>query len=272
MKKLIASLGLLLCISAQLKAQHTQNCCDVPACREKMEAFAEHITELVFLLGNFDAGSADIRLKELKQNRPPAYKDFIETSSDIIAVIEDERQGQCFKDKLPEDERDNIYDWLIFMKDKVMKPKFPSAEYCRGFRRRVEIGQGSSDFIRKQMAYLGSLRGYLGYTFGPKDGCGGRFRLMAGPAYFLRDKDSYLALSSRAAVRLGDINPVPFAIGNLCLFGEYNTNFDGFDYAGLGLEIELGVIGLNLAVNHNVETGYQGFLIGLIIANKNFKK
>ncbi|MEI9807682.1 MAG: hypothetical protein WDO16_07280 [Bacteroidota bacterium] len=71
---------------------------------------------------------------------------------------------------------------------------------------------------------------------------------MAGPAMFLRGSTNYIALSSRIAYRLRDINPAFFPVGNLNLFGEYSTSFGNLSYGAVGAELELGFIGFNISV------------------------
>ena len=119
------------------------------------------------------------------------------------------------------------------------------------------------------MAYLGSLRGYLMYIIPGKNKCGGRLRLGAGPGFFLRSSDSYITLNTRLAVRLFDLNAANvFHLGNLNLFGGYNTNFNSFNYAEGGLETEFGPIGFNISANYNIDNKKAGFLIGIIFGNK----
>ena len=82
---------------------------------------------------------------------------------------------------------------------------------------------------------------------------------MAGPAVFLRGSTLFGALSSRVALRVKDINPMAFPIGNINVFGEYDTSFGNLSYGAIGVELELGFLGFNLSGNNNMKTGRKGF-------------
>jgi hypothetical protein len=224
------------------------------------------------------------------------FEDLWNTSKAIVGFLNDPKfcsSTICFGNSLPPDlaEKDNILCWIDFINDSITRVEFPSTEFCAGWKKRLEIAQGVSSFLsKKDMAYFASIRGYLIYTpFSGKeyttcegirrrDSCGGIVRFMAGPAYYLRNRTSYLALSSRIAFRIpgGDImlnsKKGLFPAGNINLYGEYNTNFHHFNYAGLGVEVELGPFGINFTGNYNLENGRPGFLMGLIFANKKSSK
>lgn len=266
--------------------QNKEKCCENESCRVKAQTLAVRITGIVGFLGKCadgDKAANLLTLERLKTNNKSVYDDFWGTTKAIIFLINDDRfrNDACFENSLPADlaEKSNIMCWIGFVNDSITKPSFPSAEFCKGWKKRFEIAQGASSFLnKKDMAYLGTIRGYLIYTFRKNnlDECGGGVRLMAGPAFYLRDRVSYVALSSRVAFRMKDIKADPkhdlFPLGNLNLFGEYTTSFGQFNYAGLGIEIELGPFGVNLTVNHNLENGKQGFLVGVVFSNRKFSK
>jgi len=165
--------------------------------------------------------------------------------------------------------------WINFIRFHILKvkPVFPSTEFCGGLKKRFEINQGATAFLSKpQMAYLGSARFYLVYTLFKKDSCGGRFRISAGPGFFLRSTKGYITLSSRVAYRITDLKADVFSLGNLNFFGGYNSDFSGFNYAEAGLEVELGPFGANVSVNENTNNGKWGFLVGVFFGNKKKSK
>ncbi|HEV8286280.1 MAG TPA: hypothetical protein VGQ09_18360 [Chitinophagaceae bacterium] len=267
MKYCLIILMACLFLSSTVFAQQ-QNCCDNIQCRQKAEGLAVKISGLVSFVGKCsnDAAANKRTLDSLKSKNEQVYNDFIKTARAVNEFIDQERQGTCFMRSLPEDESDNIFDWLAFLKNE--KPRFPSTEFCTGWKRRFELGQGAMNAFRDDMAYLGSVRGYIIYTFGKPKQCGNKLRLMTGPAFFLQNKVFYATLSSRLSFKLKDIAPVPFSLGNFNLFGEYTTSFNHFEYAALGAEVELGPFGFNLAINQNLRSHHQGFLLSILFGNK----
>src|SRR6185503_11501708 len=105
-----------------------------------------------------------------------------------------------------------------------------------------------------------------------KEKCGGRVRLMVGPGYFRHSATSYLTLSSRIGIRIADIKPNIFSLGNFNFFGGYNTAFGDFNYAEGGLEVELGWLGFNLSTVYQTNDHDWGFLAEIILFNTKPKK
>jgi hypothetical protein len=276
-KIFLFALGILfLC-----KVNAQTNCCDDVACKQRAKELADKITGLAVSLGKFTPfGSPgypqknDSILLEFKTQFPDRYNEFTKAIKDISAEFIDDQGGQnkqlCFLDQLPINTADNTMAWVNYIRD--VKPVFPSTEFCKGFKKRFELSQGASAFLSKQsMAYLGALRFYLIYTFSEKDKCGGRFRLMTGPGFFLRDAKAHLTLSSRLGVRIGDLKGGVFSIGNFNFFGGFNSNFNQFNYAESGFEAELGWLGLNLSAVYDTYGHKWGFLAGIVLANTKFK-
>lgn len=263
------------------------NCCDVPACREKMEAYAVRISGIALFIGEYkrnDNEANERYLDSLKKANLPLYNNFIQTMNEILDFQDKSEdnldRGRCFMQKLPSDVKVNVLGWKSFFGLKRHPTIFPSTEFCHGWRRRIEINQGGTNIFTKKATYLGSIHAFLMYNFAVKDkktkkkkDCGGKIRLMAGPAGYVRGNTSYLTLSSRFAYRIKDIGKAPFSLGNLNAFGGYVTSFSGFNYATAGLEAELGPFALNLAANLDTRKTYWGFDVGLVLFNnKLFKK
>jgi hypothetical protein len=270
-------LTLPLVISGWLNAQPAKKCCDDGTCQQRVIDYAVKITGLVNFLGaiNEDNPSAnEATLNALKASHESVYNDFLQTAKEIADYVFDKPKYAnvvtCFTNALPTINKSNVIAWINYFRTVLKNPPFPSTEFCGGWKKRLEIAQGATAFLSKtKMAYLGTLRGYLIYTFSPKDKkCGGNFRLMAGPAFFLQSRNSYIALSTRLGVRLADLKANVFRYGNLNLFGGYNSNFAQFSYVEGGLEVELGPFGINLSTNYNTDNSKFGFLAGLVIANK----
>ena len=275
---------LLLVLPAILFLTDTtaQNCCDTPPCKQRATELANKISDLSTFLGKFTPfGSPgypkknDSTLSEYKRFFPALFNEFQKTIKEISAEFIDDQSGQnkqlCFLDQMPVATGDNTMAWVNYIRD--VKPVFPSTEFCAGLKKRFEISQGAASFLSKQhMAYLGGVRGYLIYQFAKKDDCGGRFRLMVGPGFFLRSSTSYLTLNSRLGIRIGDIAKEPFHAGNFNFFAGYNTSFGHFSYVETGLEVELGWLGFNIAANYDTYRYRWGFLTGLVLANSKIKK
>jgi hypothetical protein len=263
-------------IDAQIK------CCDDPPCKQKAKEYADKITSLVTFLGKCTPETVpdskrinDSLIAEFSTFQPERYNEFKSLIKAISAEFIDDASSQerqtCFFDLLPIATGDNTMAWINFIRK--VPPVFPSTEFCGGFKKRVEISQGAAAFLSKtRMAYLGAARAYIVYTLPSRQNCGGRVRLMAGPGYFLHSATSYITLSSRIGVRLGDIKPGIFSLGNFNFFGGYNTAFGDFNYAEAGLEAELGWFGFNLSTVYQVNDRHWGFLAGIILANKKIKK
>lgn len=270
---------LLLCIGSirELTAQTREKCCDNAICRAKAVSYANTISALTKTLGKCQPqDSANGRLlTQLQQKNPQSYRDFILVSRQTATFINDTLNGTCFADALPDDEANNVFQWLVYMnRQAIAHPDFPSSEFCGGLERRLELSQGAANIFSSQVAYLGTLRGYLSYTFAAAGQCGGRLRVMAGPAVFLRGNTFYTALSTRVAVRLTDISvkKIPIGVGNLNAYTEYNTSFIHFNQVALGAELQLGPFGLNLSVNNELKSARMGFAVGIVLFHQPFKK
>ncbi|MEP6676070.1 MAG: hypothetical protein ABJA78_12990 [Ferruginibacter sp.] len=273
MKKIKLLLMCTCLLILQTGFSQEKKCCDDPACKQRAIELAARISgPAKFIKSSKTAAGNQHTLDSLQIANPAFYDNFIKTMADLVVFMNDHKQDLCFADQLPEDVSDNVFDWLIFFNDKEHPVKFPSSEFCNGWKKRFEINQGAANIFKKSMTYFASLRGYFIYTFAKKNSCGGIARLMAGPAGFIRGNLSYLTLSTRAAFRIKDIAPKNFSLGNINLFGEYNSNFKNFNYAAAGLEVELGSFGLNFSGNFDTDTHAAGFLVGLVFSNKKLKK
>lgn len=264
-------------------SQSGKRCCDDPACSQPAQGYAVRVTGLTGFLGNCadDTAVDGPVFRHFKATRPEQCEELVK----LVKTLDNWFFGNdhqysdpdCLTNAFPTASKANVLCWINYIRFNVLgiTSKFPSTEFCVGWKKRLEIAQGASAFLSKsKMEYLGALRAYLIYTFKGKEKCGGTFRLMAGPAYFLRSSESYLALSTRLGIRITDLRDKSkvFSFGNLNFFGGYNTNFDHFNYAEGGFEVELGPFGVNLSGNYNTTSEKAGFLVGLVFANTPFKK
>jgi hypothetical protein len=255
-------------------------CCGNGNCEEKVVEYAKVISGLANFLGNCNNNDAadSLALEELRHKDGNTYNELIRMVRILDDYIFNDKarfEGfDCFANALPPGNGRNVMCWINFIRFHILKvkPIFPSTEFCGGWKKRFEIGQGATAFLKLQSAYLGSVRAYLIYTFFKKDQCGGKFRIMAGPAFFLRSTRGHITLSSRLAYKLTDLKANVFSLGNLNLFAGYNSNFNRFNYAEGGLEIELGPFGVNLGPNVNTNNGKWGFMVGVFFANKKKSK
>ena len=276
LKNIYLPFVLLLTTVISYSQAEKKDCCENSVCGDKVKEYAVEITGLVSFLGNCSDTEANATtLERFRTQKPDTYNDLVR----MVAILDEyllsdnaKFEGtECLANALPTGNRSNVMCWINHIRFQVLKvkPVFPSTEFCGGWKKRIEINQGATAFLDKSnMAYLASARVYIIYTFYKKNECGGKFRIMAGPAFFLRNANGYATLSSRLAYRLTDLKANVFSLGNLNLFGGYNTNFDGFNYAEAGIEAELGPFGVNLAANANTDNGKWGFLLGVFFANK----
>jgi hypothetical protein len=260
-----------------LCAQTGKTCCDNASCKQQTIEYVQRITGIVTFLGNCsdDKEVNEATLASFSTSKPELYRDLIlmvkEIHKNFLSDSPKYTDAGCFSDALPATGALNVMRWINHIRFHILKvkPVFPSTEFCGGWKKRFEINQGATAFLNKsKMAYFGSARAYLVYTFREKNKCGGTFRLMAGPGFFLQSRNSYITLSSRLAVRLTDLKASVFSLGNLNVFGGYNSNFQEFSYAEAGLEVELGPFGINLSGNYNTDNKKFGFLAGLVFGNK----
>ena len=252
------------------------NCCDDAACRVKSQDLAAQIIPLIHFVGETntdDASVNDSLLRKAFQKDQIRYNSFKSLIYEILRFTDDSSHDHCFKTFLTSEQYITINHWLVYFNDLKNPVSFPSPEFCQGFRTRIEINQGAANFLKNDMAFLGSVRGLVSYTFGKKESCGNRVRLLAGPAYFLQNKIGYATLNTRLAYRLKDImvkNP-PVFLGNWNLFADYATSFHHFNYAGVGAEAQLGPFGVNVLANYNLDSKHLGFLFGIFLSNKKKK-
>lgn len=250
-----------------LFAQRDQPCCENAVCKATAENFAVRMTGLVGYLPKFssDPDLNKTALDSLKNANPAVYNEFMklakETHTYFFGPRAKFRKDGCFSEALPTANKSNVVFWVGYVGNLGTTPPFPSAEFCTSLKLRIEIGQGATDISKNYIGYLGSMRGYLVYTPGKKDECGNRFRILAGPAIFFRSSTAYAALSTRVAIRMKDIRPAVFPLGNLNIFGEYSTSFGNLSYGAIGVEVELGPFGFNLSGANNMKTGKKGFSV-----------
>lgn len=247
-----------------LNGQSDKKCCEDAGCAALAKDYAIRVTGLVAYLPpcTSDNEANKRMLDSLKNANPNVHDQLIRAGKEAHTLFFSEakfRRDGCFSDALPTNFKSNVLKWVAFIGTGGKAPPFPSAEFCSGLKVRFEIGQGATDIGKNTTGYLGSGRVYLSFIPGKKDKCGNNIRLMAGPALFFRGSTLYGALSSRVAFRISDIAPKQFALGNLNLFGEYNTSFGNLSYGAIGGEVELGFIGFNISVNNNMKTGKKGF-------------
>lgn len=250
-----------------LFAQRDQPCCENAGCKAIAKNFAVRMTGLVEFLPKcgFNKDRNKAALDSLKLANPTVYKEFMKLAKETHTYFFNPkakfRNDDCFEIALPEKDRENVTCWVAYVGNLGTTLKFLSSEFCSGLKFRIELGQGATDISKKNIAYLGSVRSYFVYTPRGKDSCGNHFRIMAGPAIFFRGSTAYVALNSRIAIRMKDIRPAVFPLGNLNLFGEYSTSFGNLSYGAIGVEIELGPFGFNLSGNNNMKTGKKGFSV-----------
>lgn len=263
---------LLLCtlnVNAQL------NCCDDANCRNQSQKLAGEVIPLLQFIGegSSDAATNKKSLEKAFQTDPIRYQSFRSLIYEVVRFADDQSHDQCIKTFLSSQQYINLHRWMAYFNDIANPVSFPSPEFCEGFRTRLEIGQGAADVMTSTMAYFGSVKGFISYTFGKKESCGNHLRLLAGPALLLQNRSAYAALSTRLGYRIKDImikNP-PVFLGNWNLFGEYSTNFQKFSYAGIGAEAQLGRFGVNVMVNRGFESERYGFVFGIFIGNRKKK-
>src|SRR6185436_20247209 len=212
-KIFLAFIGLVLFFNANAQ------CCEDPACKAKAKEYADKITSLAILLGKCTPPSNpnsrhinDSIVEVFRTTYPERYNEFKtlvkKISEEFIDDPSNQGKQRCFQDMLPI-AGDNAMAWINHIRN--VKPIFPSTEFCGGFKKRVEISQGAAFINKNTTAYLGTARFFIVYTLPVKEKCGGKVRLMVGPAYFIQSRNSYLTLSSRVGVRIGDIKPGIFS-------------------------------------------------------------
>jgi len=270
MRSFLTALGFFVCIYG-----HSQ-CCNDSICKAKAKSLAADIIPFLEFVGNTTTDDPAVNnplLEAAFRKDPVRFNAFKSLIYELVRFNDPDDQNSCFSSFLTPEQSISVGHWMVYFRDLKNPVSFPSPEFCSGLRTRFEIGQGAWGFLENDMAYLGSVKGLLAYTFGKKQSCGNHWRLLGGPAFFLKNNTPYIALTSRMAYRLKDLmikNP-PVFLGNWNIYGEYTDNFDGFSYAGIGTEAQLGRFGLNLTVHRDFDEGHYGFLIGIFIGNKKKK-
>lgn len=272
MKKWLKKTFLLLAtlhVTFFLLAQREKKCCEDAGCKTLAKEYAIKVTGLAAYLPAASSDNAQNKraVDNLKQVNETIYREFMKTAKEahdlFLSIKAKFRNDGCFSESLPTDFKSNVLKWVAYVGNLGTNPRFPSAEFCYGLKVRLEIGQGTTDIGKNTTGYLGSFRSYLALIPGKKDKCGNKVRFLVGPAVFARGSNFYGVMSSRIAFRVKDISPSVFPLGNLNVFGEYNTSFGNLSYGAIGAEVELGFIGFSISGNNNMKTGRKGFAVNI---------
>jgi hypothetical protein len=262
---------LMLFPSANLLAQVTP-CCDDIICENEARGYVNRFIDLTS-----DPLFADPPLKKPKEfkaqlNRlekqdPLLYERFvneIEAFTHWLEVDEGER-AYCFYSHMDEAHEQNK-NWVMETTSALRKIKPYSPEFCKGFGFQLEAATGVKDLATDSESFIGTLTGFVSYTFAPRDKnadidtlyapeqCNGRFRIMLGLSESYTDHIGLTQGIVRGEVKLFDIKTEFFSIGNVKGIAQANLGLNRkYHSVGLGVGADFEIVGFNILYGIGIE-------------------
>ncbi|MBL6446612.1 hypothetical protein JMN32_09840 [Fulvivirga sp. 29W222] len=241
---------------------HAQNCNKLSANEwTEVQSYANSIIPVV-LYKLYPAPSDDTeRQSRLDSLKTHDYTAYVQLTNGIRSFIESTTPDQqtCFYSVA---DNEIVLEWIGFIYRKnAPENKMLSPEFQKGWGILAEWNQGALNPFQDAEAYLLTLKGMAGYTFA-KERSGGHLRLLVGPSMYYSGKDTQFLLTTRAEVRLKDIQAAPVSIGTIKFIAEGSTDIDGLWVFGPGVGVELPSFGVQLlhqwhtdAIKNHLEIG-----------------
>jgi hypothetical protein len=262
---------LMLHPSTSLSAQ-TAPCCDDIICENEARGYVNR-----FMAITSDPLFADPPLKKpkefkaqlnnLQRRNPALYKRFvdeIEAYTHWLEVDEGER-AYCFYSHVDAAYEQNK-NWVLETTSALRKIETYSPEFCGGFGFQIEAATGVKDLALDSESFIGSLTGFVSYTFAPRDKnvdidtvyspeqCNGRFRMMLGLSQSYTDHIGLTQGVVRGEVKLFDIKTEFFSIGNVKGIAQANLGLNrNYHSIGLGVGAEFEIVGFNILYGIGLE-------------------
>jgi len=262
---------LMLFSSASLIAQGAPCCGDI-ICENEARGYVNR-----FISITSDPLFADPPLKKpkefkaqlsmLQREDPLLYNTFvneIEAFTHWLEVDEGER-AYCFYSHVDPAYEQNK-NWVMETTSALRKIKPYSPEFCKGFGFQLEAATGVKDLATDSESFIGSLTGFVSYTFAPRDKnvdvdalynpeqCNGRFRIMLGISESYTDHIGLTQGIIRGEVKLFDIKTPFFSIGNVKGIAQANLGLNrNYHSVGVGIGAEFEIVGFNILYGIGLE-------------------
>lgn len=217
----------------------SQRCCDDKQCREEAMRFATDFINIFDVLGAYPANETqseiEVKFNQLKEQYPAKYAAIKSTKAKYAKwAREDVTKKLCVVDYFGLD----VNRWYAYAIRQETEIKHRSAEFCRGPGLHFDLNFGARNPYAPLEGFANSYHFFGTYTMG-KHPCGGRLRLMLGPAYYHIGGVGYLMGALRTEIRITDISTVVGEVGNLKLILQGNANDVLIGFGG-GPAVEVG--------------------------------
>lgn len=241
-----------------------QRCCEDVTCKSEAEGFVNRFISITSSPLFMDPPAIGKKLKSqlagMKDEDPQAYKRFTKEIKAYTRWLEPDEGNRSYcvsRQMLPTYEHN--LNWVLETTSFLRDVKVYSPEFCKGFRFHIEAGTGVKDLATETESFIGSLTGFISYTFAPKDKnlevdtiyphqqCNGRFRMLLGLSESYVDHVGLTQGVIRAEVKLFDIKTAFFSIGNVKGIAQANLGLNrNYHSAGVGIGADFEIAGFNL--------------------------
>ena len=239
-------------------------CCDDVICKSEAEGFVSRFISITSsplfadppVIGKKFKG----QLSAMKDEDPQVYKRFTKEIKAYTRWLEPDEGNRSYcvsRQMLPTYEHN--LDWVLETTSLLRDVKVYSPEFCKGFRLHIEAGTGVKDLATTTESFIGSLTGFISYTFAPKDKnlevdtiyphqqCNGRFRMLLGLSESYVDHIGLTQGVVRGEIKLFDIKTAFFSIGNVKGITQANIGINrSYHSIGLGIGADFEIAGFNL--------------------------
>lgn len=241
-----------------------QRCCEDATCKSEAEGFVNRFISITSSPLFTDPPAIGKKLKSqlagMKDEDPQVYKRFTKEIKAYTRWLEPDEGNRSYcvsRQMLPTYEHN--LNWVLETTSFLRDVKVYSPEFCKGFRFHIEAGSGVKDLATETESFIGSLTGFISYTFAPKDKnlevdtiyphqqCNGRFRMLLGLSESYVDHVGLTQGVVRAEVRLFDIKTAFFSIGNVKGIAQANLGLNrNYHSVGVGIGADFEIAGFNL--------------------------
>ncbi|UII34716.1 hypothetical protein LVD17_12945 [Fulvivirga ulvae] len=241
---------------------NAQNCNKLSAEEwTEVQSYASSIVPVVlYKLYPAPANDAErkVRLDSLKTRDYTAYVQLVNGIKSFIASTTPDQQT-CFYSVAG---NEAVLEWVGYIyRNDAPETQSLSPEFQKGWGILAEWNQGALNPFQDDEAYLLTLKGLVGYTFA-KERSGGHLRLLAGPSMYYSGQDTQFLLTTRAEIRLKDLQAAPVSLGAIKFIAEGSNDINGLWVFGPGVGVELPSFGVQFlhlwhtdAVNNHLEIG-----------------
>ncbi len=206
MKRLKNTISFIIIFLLSYQITFGKDCCQDTKCSNRAQDLSERLQKEVVSLGP-KPGNAQARsvfLDSLKHANPNKYQSIMNIAAEYNKRSKnDSDKKRCFFSFIL---NGDVNDWVTTIVARNAKPTpLRSPEFCKGSGIHIDANYGVFDLGKNTEAFSSSLRALWSYTFSKNGNCGGRFRIMLGPAAYYQDNAWEVLGNLRGELRLGDL-------------------------------------------------------------------